>query len=139
MAPARIPDFNFNFGFGETGEVPPLTPPVPLFGGSPLGDDPFRSGRIFSESGTKGKGRRLPVMANLFEVFAYEGRGKGEYRHPTGPAAEVGFSEALASGSDFFSSSFGKGKSRSVGRAKPFTLGIGKIAKSKKSKRFKLW
>ena len=104
-----------------------------------LGDDPFRgSGFGTSRKGARDKKRPNP-MANLFQVFEYEGRTGREFAHPSGLKAEAAFAGSLATGTDFFARGYGKGKSSRKTSAKGFTLGIGKASKSKKSKRFKLW
>jgi hypothetical protein len=127
VAPALAPvqSFqSFTFGF-EPPPVPRIDvpPPVTGFFGLPpaLSDDPFRGKSLKAATRTKAAGRRLPVMANLFEVFEYEARTGREYRHPRGMAAEAAFSESLATGTDFFT---GRKPSRS---------------RRKKSRRFSLW
>ena len=135
-APSRVPTWDFNFEMPGIGEVPP----PPIIGGllpPALGDDPFRGARIGERAGTKGAGRRLPVMANLFEVFEVEARTGREYRHPVGPKAEWGFAQALASGSDYFTPGFTKSKRTGWGISLPRA---GKTKRKSRSRNgFSLW
>ena len=93
--------------------TPAITPTIPninvpgfAFAGAPflprLTGSPFRPTRpAVTPRGRVGR-RRLPAMANLFEVFEYEARTGREFKHPVSAVETSRFERSLATGSDFF-------------------------------------